>query len=172
MEELITALLLWIGSNTTYKVHDIPQPEVRLLGPQELTDEYYSGTDAHRPESGIDSRIYALYNQVDSVNGIIYLLDPRLNDELKTEFQNTFKSVSDRSKPLQSEWYEHPVFQEQLLHELIHHVQYQSGAVDQFPCPAHGELEAYLLGGKYLKLRYATDPLPNRKVLAFIYSRC
>ena len=56
-------------------------------------------------------------------------------------------SAADRSGDLHSEWLEDPVFQEQLLHELIHHVQYQTGATADFPCEAFGEMEAYLLGG-------------------------
>lgn len=172
MENLIAILMIWISSNTTYNTNGIPHPEVRLVTAQELTEEYYSGSDAPRPESGVDSRIYALYNNVDADNGIIFLLDPRLNNELTTEWQETDESVFALSKPLHQEWLENPVFQEQLLHELIHHVQSQSGAAKEFPCPAHGELEAYLLGGKYLNRRHATDPLPNRKVLAHMYSRC
>ena len=172
MEALIATLIIWIGSNTSYDVSNIPHPDVRLVSSEALTEEYYSGTDVPRPESGIDKRIYALYNNVDAENGIIFLLDPRLNDELNTDLHNTEKSLPDLSEPLHQEWLEHPIFQEQLLHELIHHVQYQTGVADKLPCPARAELEAYLLGGKYLQLRHTTDPLPNRKVLAYIYSRC
>lgn len=172
MEQLIAALMVWISANTSYKVGDIRQPEVRLLSPHEMTEEFYSGTDVPRPESGIDSRVFALYRQDEESNGVIFLLDPRLNNELTTESVDADASATDRSALLHADWLENPVFQEQLLHELIHHVQYQSGAVKDFPCPAYGEKEAYLLGGIYLNKRHANDPLPNRKVLAHMYSRC
>ena len=171
MEKLMAALMVWIGSNTSYNVTEIPHPEVRLLTAEEMTREYYSGSDV-QPESGIDSRIFSLYNSVDSKHGIIYLLDPRLNDTLTLDSADPDVTLTDRSQPLQQEWLEHPVLQEQLLHELIHHVQYQTGAVEQFPCQAFAEREAYLLGGKYLQLRHANDPLPNRRVLAYMFSRC
>lgn len=172
MEKLIATLLIYIGTNTSYDVSKVTSPEIRLVTAQEMTDEYYSGTDASRPESGIDSRIFALYNHEDFPNGIIFLLDPRLNDELTLEMLDADDSLYDRTKPLDQQWLDNPVFQEQLLHELIHHVQYQTGAADRFPCPSFGEKEAYLLGGKYLQQRHVTDPLPNRKVLAYMYSRC
>lgn len=59
-----------------------------------------------------------------------------------------------------------------VLHELIHHAQFDSGAYDTYSCRNYGELEAYTLGGKYLKDRYVTDPLPNRDVREHMYSRC
>ena len=172
METLIATLLLWIGTHSSYNVTELPVPEVRLLTPQELTSEYYRGAEAALPASGIDARILALYNHEDADNGIVFLLDPRLNDELIIESANIENLMDDRSQPLHKEWLGNIIFQEQLLHELVHHVQYQSGVVDQFPCPAYGEQEAYLLGGKFLKLRHSDDPLPNRSVLAHIYSRC
>lgn len=172
MENLIATLMVWIGTHTSYNVGDIPSPEVRLVSPAEMTQEYYSGTDISVPVSGgIDSRIYALYNNEDADNGIIFLIDPRLNDELESESADD-TSLRDLTRPLHNDWLENPVFQEQLLHELIHHVQFQSGAAEQFKCPSAGEKEAYFLGGQYLRLRHATDPLPNRYLLAHIYSRC
>ncbi len=172
MEQLISSLMIWISANTSYNVSNISHPEVRLLSPHEMTEEYYSGTDAPRPESGIDSRVFALYSQDDASNGVIFLLDPRLNNELTTESVGAATLALNRSAPLHTDWLENPVFQEQLLHEMIHHVQYQSGTINDFPCPAYGEKEAYLLGGLYLTRRHANDPLPNRKVLAHMYSRC
>lgn len=139
---------------------------------QEMTDEYYRGSDATKPDSGIDSRIFALYNYEDSEEGIIFLLDPRLNDDLTAETIDSDETLFDRTKPLDQEWLENPVFQEQLLHELIHHVQYETEVANQFPCSAYGEREAYLLGGIFLRHRHVTDPLPNRNVLAYMYSRC
>lgn len=172
MEALIASLLLWIGTHTAYNTANMPVPEVRLVSPQEMTLEYYRGTEAAMPASGIDSRLYALYNYEDTDTGIIFLLDPRLNQDLMVESADTVDLWNDRSEPLHREWLDNVVFQEQLLHELIHHVQYQSGKVSEFPCSAYGEKEAYLLGGQFLKLRHSNDPLPNRNILAHIYSRC
>ena len=172
MEKLIATLLIYIGANTGYDVSKVSPPEIRLLSAQEMTDEYYGGSDSTRPESGIDSRIFALYNYEDSQEGIILLLDPRLNDALTAETVDADETPLDRTKPLDQKWLDNHVFQEQLLHELIHHVQYQTGQVNQFPCAAYSEREAYLLGGKFLRERHATDPLPNRNVLAYMYSRC
>ncbi len=172
MDNLIATLMLWISSNTTYDVTQIQPPEIRLVSPYEITSEYYRGSDEARPESGIDARIFALYNAKDAKNGIIFLVDPRLTSNLSMESADTDESVKGRSKLLHREWLENPVFQEQLLHELIHHVQHQTGAINQFPCPAYGEREAYLLGGKYLNQRYVGDPLPNRKLLAYRYGHC
>jgi len=172
MEKLIATLLIYIGANTGYDVGKVTPPEIRLITAQEMTDEYYRGSDSTRPESGIDSRIFALYNYEDSQEGIIFLLDPRLNDALTSETVDADEMPLDHTKPLDQQWLENPVFQEQLLHELIHHVQYQTGAVNHFPCPAYGEREAYLLGGKFLRQRHVTDPLQNRNVLAYMYSRC
>lgn len=77
------------GANTTYNVNEIPAPEVRLLSPSEITEEYYDGADVRRPESGIDFRTYALYNREDAENGIVFLHDPRLNDTLTLECWRT-----------------------------------------------------------------------------------
>ena len=172
MEQLLATLLMYIGANTGYDVSKVTPPEIYLMTAREITDEYYRGSDATRPESGIDSRIYALYSYEDSEDGVIFLLDPRLNDALTSETVDADLTSLDGTEPLDQQWLENPVFQEQLLHELIHHVQYQTGAVNQFPCSAYGEREAYILGGKFLRQRHATDPLPNRNVLAYMFSRC
>ena len=172
MENLITALMLWIGANTNYDTSSLQHPDVVLLSPKQMTTEYYSGAGVSLPVSGIDTRVLALYNHEKTTKGVIYLLDPRLNSELEAETLAPQHHVKDLAHPLTALWLEHPVFQEQLLHELIHHVQFKSGAVDRMPCIASSEKEAYLLGGRYLKLRHVTDPLPNRSVLAHMYSRC
>jgi len=67
---------------------------------------------------------------------------------------------------------ENPLFQERLLHELVHHFQYQLGKHKTYLCKNQGELEAYMYGGKFLQLQNVRDPLPNRRVLAHLYSRC
>ncbi len=169
MESLIAALMIWIATHTSYDTQHMPAPQVRLLTPQQLTEEYYRDSGVAMPASGIDARIFALYNTENSPNGIVFLLDPRLDTSA-----GAIHSVRDEptAHRLTEEFLDDPVFQEQLLHELVHHVQNLSGASKSFPCTAYGEREAYLLGGKFLSLNHATDPLPNRNFLAHMYSRC
>ncbi|WP_425426577.1 hypothetical protein [Antarctobacter heliothermus] len=64
------------------------------------------------------------------------------------------------------------MFREILLHELVHHVQRNTGLWDEWACPAIGETEAYRLGGRYLRQTRTADPLPNRNFWAAIYARC
>ena len=172
MDKLVATLLIWIGTHSNYDTSNIVQPEIVLLSPQELTSEYYEGSGVALPDSGIDARVYALYQFADAPQGVIYLIDPRRSTATAAVQIGDKDETFGPTVTLESEWLDDPVFQEQLLHELVHHVQYQSGAASRFPCPAFGEKEAYLLGGKFLALRFANDPLPNRNVLAHIYSRC
>jgi len=147
MGELVAALLLWIGAHTAYPVEGIPLPEVRLVSAREITAEYYAEAQLsayERPE--VDERIWALYDMEGGANGIVYVVNDQPLDDV--------------------------LFQERLLHELVHHVQRVNGAYDRFLCRAQGEREAYLLGGKFLKERHAEDPLPNRNFWAAMYSRC
>lgn len=157
MEALATALLLWINRHSDYPMDGITPPTIVLLSPEEITAEYYSENRNFIPVNGIDDRILALYDFQTDAKGIVYLrvaentLDnPAALDELKDD----------------------PVFQEKLLHELIHHVQYQSGQSATFPCRAFGEKEAYRLGGVFFKQRHVEDPIPNRNFWAHVYSRC
>lgn len=172
MDTLIATLLIWIGTHSSYDVSNMVHPTVKLLSPQELTAEYYEGSGVVLPSSGIDPRILALYQYQDAPEGIIYLLDPRRITEQPSAQLDGSKIPSVLTDQSEEAWLEDPVFQERLLHELVHHVQYQSGAASRFPCPAFGEKEAYDLGGKFLALRYANDPLFNRNVFAHMYSRC
>ncbi|PWC56014.1 DUF6647 family protein [Azospirillum sp. TSO22-1] len=147
MGELVAALLLWIGAHTGYRVDGIPRPEVRLVSAREITAEYYAEAQLSaygRPE--VDERIWALYDMEGGTGGIVYVVNDRPLDD--------------------------PLFQERLLHELVHHVQRVNGAYGRFRCRAEGEREAYLLGGRFLKEKRAEDPLPNRNFWAAMYSRC
>jgi len=58
------------------------------------------------------------------------------------------------------------------LHELVHHVQWQTGAADTWACPAAGEREACALGGIHLRQRRADDPPPNRNFRGAACARC
>ncbi|MBV6636317.1 MAG: hypothetical protein KI788_10465 [Mameliella sp.] len=156
MDILIDALLAWIGEETDYGTHDLPHPIVRVMSPQELTREYYSGVAHLMPEDGVDDRLNALFARTDGPNGTIYLLAPAHID-----YAEDFDSPTDN-----------PLWREILLHELVHYVQWKSGASQSWDCLAMGEPEAYTLGGRYLKKTRTTDPLPNRMFWGRIYARC
>ena len=156
MDPLLDALLAWIERNTDYDTADLPRPAIVLMDPEELTVEFYSAAPQLLPEDGVDDRLLALYSAEDGPHGTLYVLAPR--------------HVAD------AEYWEdpaeNPIFREIVLHELVHHVQWQTGTADDWPCPAFGEREAYLLGGRYLREVGATDPIPNRNFWAHAYSTC
>lgn len=157
MNKVVLALLLWIGQNSAYDTSKIAPPQIVELSPQEITDEAYFEMPHMKPKDGVDERIWALYNFEQGPYGTIYVLDAKYSvDEVVSE-------QSPRSNP---------IFQERLLHELVHHVQRLSGAYDTYPCRNFGELEAYELGGAFLKQHDARDPLPNRSHWARVFSRC
>lgn len=147
MTELVAALLLWIGAHTGYRVEGIPQPEVRVVDAREITAEYYAEARIsayERPE--VDDRIWALYDMEAGRHGIIYVVGDRPLDDV--------------------------LFQERVLHELVHHVQNMNGMYARYQCRAQGEREAYALGGRFLMEHRTDDPLPNRNFWAAMYSRC
>ncbi|MGB0661086.1 MAG: hypothetical protein ACPGNV_13035 [Mangrovicoccus sp.] len=156
MTELLIALLAWIGANSPYETAEIPLPQVIPMTPAEITAEFYSAAQAPPANTApeIDPRILGLYDMTG--DGRIFIIAPELTD-----------GVQPGEDPL-----ENPIFQERLLHELVHHVQHQTGAYDGFLCQAQGEADAYMLGGLYLARRHVSDPLPNRHFWARIYSRC
>ncbi|MBY6114653.1 hypothetical protein KUW09_09260 [Mameliella alba] len=156
MDILIDALLAWIGDQTEYETQHMPHPIVRVMSPQELTGEYYSGVAHLAPDDGVDDRLNALFSREDGPNGTIYLLAPEFIDHAEA-----FDSPSDN-----------PLWREILLHELVHYVQWKSGASERWECLALGEPEAYLLGGRYLKRTGTSDPMPNRMFWGRIYARC
>lgn len=146
MGELVAALLLWIGAHTGYRVTDIPLPEVRVVSARELTREYYEDAPSTYARPVVDDRVLALYDPNHAPHGIIYLRNDLPPHDI--------------------------LFQERLLHELVHHVQHVNGMHRRYKCPAQGEREAYVLGGKFLKESGARDPLSNREFWAGVYSRC
>lgn len=175
MESLIQALLIWIASNSRYSVDDIPTPTVLFLTPQEITAEYYGDHTDLIPDNGIDDRVLALYDATAGDNGAIYLR--RVKNNLapvrigtQVNIHAEFSLPSPTSDP--EIFRDDPILTERLLHELVHHVQFHSGEIENFPCRAHGEIEAYALGGLYFKKRYIEDPMPNRNFWAHVYSRC
>ena len=156
MEALIEFLLAWIGKNSEYDTAALPLPVVIELTAEQITREAYSDQPDLIPVSGIDHRILALYSWEDNETGTVFIL--RAADT---------EGIQSGEEPL-----ENPVFQERLLHELVHHVQYWTGAYDTFQCKSYGEKQAYELGSLFLKQRHEQDPLPERNFLLRIYSRC
>ena len=156
MDPLIALLLGWIAENTDYQTEAIEPPAVVAMTPQELTKEYYSGAPHLLPDDGVDDRLNALYSFEDGPNGTIFIIAPEFVDDAEH-----FDEPS-----------ENPLYREILLHELVHHVQWETGEADAWACQSYGEREAYILGGQYLRqLRY-DDPLKNRMFWAHMYARC
>lgn len=153
MDALIDALLDWIGQNSPYDTRQIAHPAVIALSPQDLTREMYTGVAHLIPESGVDTRLNALYAHKEHT---IYILNAASIDGA-----DAFETAT-----------ENPLWREILLHELVHHVQWQTGEADTWMCDAQGEEVAYHLGGKYLLQNNTPDPLPNRMFWARIYARC
>lgn len=188
MEAIVQTLIVWIAANSQYSSERVATPEVIFMTSHEITAEYYSEQSALIPTGGIDDRIWALYDST-SEHGKIYLRWDDSESELENasaqaEVQNDpLRLVASVKSGLNSEprsrrksyeelFDENPILTERLLHELVHHLQFQSGATDSYLCPAQGELEAYRLGGLYFKQRYIEDPMPNRRFWAHVYSRC
>ncbi|SPH17381.1 hypothetical protein DEA8626_00899 [Defluviimonas aquaemixtae] len=156
MEALIDLLFAWLDNNSTYRTANLPPPEIVELSPRELTRQYYSDAPDLLPASGIDKRVFALYSTVDGAAGKIYVLRAAEVDGAEDY---------DDAR-------ENPIWREMVLHELIHHAQWQTEVMQSWPCRNVGERDAYLLGGKYLEQTGTDDPLPNRKLLARLYARC
>lgn len=157
MKEIALILLAWLGDSSAYDTADIPLPEIIEMSPSELTAEAYSDDPHLMPATGVDDRILGLYNFEAGDHGTIYVLSASYTD--------------DGAAPDPPAWTD-PIFQERLLHELVHHVQHVSGAYSAFACRNFGERDAYALGGRFLKDNHARDPLLNRNFWAHLYSRC
>jgi hypothetical protein len=159
MDKMIALLLTWLSANSPYDTRNIVPPTVVVMSAEELTKEAYSRVPMLIPPDGVDERYLALYSFDDGPHGTIYVLDPKIADpELAADkFYDP---------------YQDPIFQEKILHELVHHLQRRSGVYHTYQCQAQGEEEAYRLGGRYLRQLHTEDPLPNRNFRARIYSRC
>lgn len=150
LENLVGSLLIWIASNSSYDTGQLARPEVYLVSPKEITAEYYSDAPEQIPDSGIDPRIKALYTPLEGKHGTIFL------------------NYSDDPEGL----FDDIAMQEILLHELVHHVQWQTGVADTWRCQNQGELEAYALGAEFLRQESHQDHLLSRRAWAQIYSAC
>ena len=153
MDALIDLLLDWISQNSQHDTSNIDHPVVRVLSPNAITTEMYTGVAHLIPDDGVDERINALYAHGEDT---IYILD-----SIYVDGADAF------ADPTQN-----PLWREILLHELVHHVQWETGLAETWMCDAQGELEAYHLGGVYLEQQNTADPLPNRAFWARMYSRC
>lgn len=153
MDLLLEVLLQWISANSSYDTMNIRLPTVVEMTRTEITREFYTDYPDKIPMNGVDDRINALYN---AEKEILYVISATL-----ATHADKFDSP-----------HENPVWREIVLHELIHHVQWQSGRLKDWPCKRFGEKEAYLLGGKYLQQKATADPLLNRRFWASMYSRC
>lgn len=156
MENILFALMAWLAANSAFDTTLVPDPEIVLMSPQELTQKFYSNQPELMPETGVDNRIFALYSHDTGNNGTIFVLGARHLDP-----GHRFEDPR-----------ENPVWREMILHELVHHVQWQSGLTQTWACPNIGEREAYMLGGDYLSQNKTADPLSNRRYWAKVFSRC
>lgn len=156
METILDALMNWIAAETERDLTAMRPPVVVEMSLAELTSEFYSDQPFLAPEDGTDERLRALYAATDGANGTVYLLSADTYDDAE-HFENP---------------YDNPLWQEVLLHELVHHVQWQTGDNQNWLCNNFGELEAYQLGGWFLSRTGTPDPFPNRHFWANIYARC
>ena len=156
MEALVSALLAWLDTNADYPLEGVPPPIVRELDAEALTAE-----SRGEPHDGVapgeaDPRVLALYSRRDGPHGTIYILEAASTPGLQPG-----------EPPL-----ENPVFRERLLHELVHHVQFHTGAYAAFACRELAEVDALRLGALYLR-RHRVFEWPGRRQRALHEaSRC
>lgn len=187
MDVVIQILLAWIAANSSYSVMNVPPPAIDFMTSVEITAEYYGEHPEFIPDSGIDDRILALYDPTGDKHGVVYLRVDRkeqfqIERELRMRYVRGLHAASlvegSRATPKVLDdvfamiFDKNPILTERLLHELVHHVQYQSGTMAKFTCTALGEKEAYRLGGLYFNRHHVVDPMPNRNFWANAYSRC
>lgn len=156
METLVAALLEWLEANADYPVEGIPPPIVRELSAEALTAELRGEPHDRVAPGEADPRVHALYSWEDGPHGTVFILEAASTPGLQPG-----------EPPL-----ENPVFRERLLHELVHHVQFHTGAYAAFACREMGEVDALRLGALYLRRHHAADPLPRRWMAIHEASRC
>lgn len=156
MDLILDTLLAWLDVNTSYRTGDIPKPELIELSPAEITQEMYSDAKQLIPGDGVDERVLGLYTADRGATGRIYVVGARFLADA-----NKFADPHDN-----------PIWREIVLHELVHHLQWQTGAVQTWKCRNFGELEAYLIGGRFLRQSRVRDPMANRSFEARMHARC
>lgn len=154
MEALIVSLLAWLAANSNYPALALPPPRVELVSAEDLTARYER--ESGRTDSRRGAHVLGYFAWDEGASGTIYLTVP----------------PDPSGTPAAADPIDNPWFRERLLHELVHYAQYHSGAYARFACPSRGELDAYRLGGLYLRQLGVADPIPARPNLARWYSRC
>ncbi|MCB0415691.1 MAG: alpha/beta hydrolase, partial [Bdellovibrionales bacterium] len=138
--------LPWIGENTEYDVDKLGEQLPKVCTLSQK-EINYAATGVYNP-SGPSINAFYLLNSHES-NGII-LLNKNID-------WDSLRAI------------------DQLIHEVIHFVQYKNGMFPKYSCQNESEKEAYLLGGTYMRsigVDAFSDPFPNRSYWANIYSRC
>ena len=156
MEQLVTTLLLWLAANSTFDVSTLKPPPIVLMSPEEMTSMYYRESGRSPGAIKVDARVQGYFRRLGPDAGTVYMIAPE-----------SVPGAADYSDPRQN-----PIFQERLLHELVHYVQWSSGEYERFICPAQGEIAAYQLGGRYLRSVGAIDPIKSREFWIPLVSRC
>jgi hypothetical protein len=156
MEQLVASLLLWLASNSTFDVAALKPPPIVLMSPEEMTSMYYRESGRTTGVVKVDARVQGYFRRLGPEAGTVYVISPE-----------NVPGAEGFSDPKQN-----PIFQERLLHELVHYVQWSSGEYERFICPAQGELAAYQLGGRFLRSLGATDPIKSRDFWIPFVSRC
>lgn len=155
MEELASALLIWIAAHSEYAVAKARPPAIVLVDPAEMQAVADTRASAlHSSSPG--GRLWGWFERGEGATGVIYLIRPEDTPQAER--------YADAS--------ENPLFRERLLHELVHYAQRVSGSDRTLDCLAQGEADAYRLGGLYLREAGVPDPLPHRRVWARNVSRC
>jgi hypothetical protein len=155
MNELVASLLIWIGAHSAFDVTGIAPPTLIETSSIEITRLTHRLAGRPGP-SAADERLMGLYDPNAGPNGTIYVLSAALAP-----------GASRHEDPLRN-----PYFQERVLHELVHHVQHRTGAIEELPCPAAAEHDAYRLAGMFLQHQRVADSTPNRRSLIRILGRC
>lgn len=156
MKALLIALMAWLDQHSIYDTDHMPLPAVVEVSAEALTRRAYRDTPQHIPASGVDERLFAWYTWAQGQHGTIFIRP----------------AAQTRAPEFVEYALDNPIFQERLLHELIHHVQYWDGAYQRFHCDNMAEAEAYKLGGLFLRQKNVDDPLPNRHQIAYFLGLC
>ncbi|MEZ5652618.1 MAG: DUF6647 family protein [Burkholderiaceae bacterium] len=156
LDALIASLLIWIGSHSALEVAGLPAPTIVEMTPLEITRQVHRLAGMTLAPTVADTRLFGAYDPHAGEHGTIYV-------------------VRAESAPYADEFANHldnPYFHERLLHELVHHVQFRSGAIDRLPCPAAAERDAYRLAGMFVRERHLRDPLAHRASLLRMLDGC
>jgi hypothetical protein len=153
MEQVAAALLVWIAAHSSYPVAQLAPPPVVLLTPQALIAQV-ERDEGVAAQHGSDLRLQGYFKPDSAGGGTVYVIRP----------EDT-PGAAAHADPA-----DNPLFRERLLHELVHYAQAATGR--HFRCRSQGEVDAYALGGQYLKEHGVPDPLPERRLVARMVQMC